>query len=1091
METMVSGRQSRPRSCLHRLGKTATAVPFLLMFGGGTAWAQRVRVSGTVTSAGGAPLAGVVVRVAGTADSTAATNSTGRYAISAPAAGTLTFSLIGYQQNRAVIGGRSTVDVTLSRLSILQEVVVTSGYGGDAQRRSEITGAVGTVNVAATQNRSQASVVQSLDATVSGVTVQDNGSPGSRSTVRIRGISSFQNNDPLYIIDGTPVQDTYVNFLNPEDIASIQVLKDASAASIYGSRASNGVIIIQTRKGGDSGPPRTSLSLRTGTQSPYRGYNDFVSTDPLYNFRVSKAGLENSGLSPADVQKALGPIYGDINNPTIPQYTYAAPGTYNATTGVDQYGRPVNVDLSQYSYPSNLVEPGSAGTDWWKAVFGSAPVYDLNIGVTGASGRDVSYAVSGNYFDQTGTAAYNRYRRGSLRANTSLTRNRFTLGENLAVIGESGYGGLAGDGFGEGGFLGKNILMVPIVPVYDAGGNFAGSKATGLGNNSNPLQQAYQARNNTTTTSRFFGNVFASYDITPHITFRTQLGGNIGQTAGRTYAGSTPQNAEATFGDNLQDQNTSFTNYTWSNTARYSQQGGRHNVSVLLGQEINRGHSRYLQGSVGNLVSNDPNSLFVNPGIGSLGNPFSAGGQYALSSVFGKVDYSYNDRYVASVTVRNDGSSNLGANHRYGTFPAAGLAWKVSEESFLRNSRTISDLQLRVGYGVTGNQQIPTGRTVNQYGVDLGGTNYNLGGSGTLATGYKLTSLGNPDLQWESNKSLNAGVDLGLFNNNLNIIFDYFTRLTDNLLFAPTLPAGAGTVAPPFLNVGAVKNTGFDFTVGHQGRSWSLNFNGSHYKNRITRIDGQTDFFLGYGVRQGNVTINQINSPIGAFYGLVAQGYFKDAADVTGSPTQDGAAPGRIKFKDVNGDGQVNLADRTVIGDPNPKFTGGLDGTYRIRRFDLRGTVFGTFGNKVFDAQKQWYVFQVFPSAVRSDLLENSWRPDNQNAKYPRLDTGDTFSRANSSYYVEDGSYVRLRTLQVGYTLPNAVRYVPGGTRLYVQGENLFTITGYKGLDPALPPANLLVGNDANYDQRDQLRGVDQGVYPTSRIFSFGVTTRF
>ncbi|GJG85409.1 SusC/RagA family TonB-linked outer membrane protein [Gemmatimonadetes bacterium T265] len=1094
MEMTLLGGHTRSREFPQRLYTAALCVP-LLMAAAGTAWGQRIRINGTVADSGGTPLAGALVRVLG--DSGAATSTgSGRFSISAPATGTLTVRLVGYQPFQTAINGQTAISVTLRRrLAVLSEVIVqTSGYGGDAQKRSQITGAVGTVNVAATQNRSQASVVQSLDATVSGVTVTDNGSPGSRSTVRIRGISSFQNNDPLYIVDGTPVQDTYVNFINPEDIESVQVLKDASAASIYGSRASNGVILITTKKGGDNGPPRTTLSVRQGTASPVNGYDNFLSYDPMYYFQVVKTGLINQGLTPAQIQAQLGPLYGDVNNPSIPKYLYAAPNTITAT---DAYGRATAVNQSLYAYQTgNVIIPASAGTNWWKAVFGSAPVSEVNLGVTGA-GTGTQYAVTANYFDQTGTAAFNRYRRGSVRANTQLTRNRWTVGENLAVIGENGYGGVAGDvgSEAEGGFLGKNILMPGIVPVYDVTGNYGGAKSPTLGsNNSNPLQQAYLARNNSTTTDRFFGNVFGSYELTPQISLRTQLGGNVGTTAGRYYAGATPQNLEATYTDSYQDQNTNFTNWTWSNTARYSQQTGKHNVALLLGQEINEGNSRYLQGSVSNLISSNVNSLFVNSGIGTLGNPFSTGGQYALLSFFGKADYTYNDRYVASVTVRRDGSSNLGPNNRWGTFPAAGLAWHASREAFLANNSVISDLQLRVGYGVTGNQQIPTGRTVSQYGSDPGGTSYNITGSGTLAPGYKLVSLGNPNLKWEQDKSINAGFDLGLYNNNLNVIFDYFSRLTNNLLFNPALPASAGTAAQPFVNVGAVKNAGFDFSVGHQGRNWSLNFNGSHYKNRITRIDGQQNFFINGNtyLRSGNVTINQIGQSIGAFYGYVAQGYFRDSADVASSPKQDGAAPGRIKFKDVNGDGSVTLADRTVIGDPNPKFTGGLDGTYRLGHFDLRGTLFGTFGNKIYDAQKYYYVFENFPSASRNDLLQNSWTPTNLNAKYPRIDHSDAYSSAPSSYYVENGSYVRLRNLQLGYTLPaTGYRFLPAGTRIYVQAENLFTITGYEGLDPALSPASINPGNDPNLDQRDQFRGVDQGAYPSSRTFSIGITTRF
>lgn len=1101
MESMCSGRNSRPRSNRHVLRTATVTLPLLLMFGGGTAWAQGVRISGTVSSPGGAPLPGVLVRVLGGADSasTTTTNGTGRYTITAPATGTLSFTLIGFQPYRTPVGGRTTIDATLSRLAVLQEVVVTSGYGGAAQQRSDITGAVASVNIDATKRQTSASVLQRLDATVSGVTVAGNGSPGSRSTVRIRGISSFQNNDPLYIVDGTPVQDSYVNFLNPNDIASIQVLKDASAASIYGSRASNGVIIIETIKRGTQGPPRTTLAVRTGVQTPNRGYDDFLLTNALDYFQVVKQSYLNAGRAVPTG------IYGDPNNPTVPQYTYAAAGTFDPKTGLDAFGRPVNVDVSKYSYPNNLIMPGSAGTNWWRAVFGPAPISDVNLNVSGA-GTGAAYAVSGNYFDQSGTAAYNRFRRGSVRANTSFTRGRFTVGENVSVIGEGAVGGLGDDSYGEGGILGKNILSQPVVPIYDVNGNFASGKANGLGNNTNPLKSAYAARNNTVNTRRAFGNVFAQYDVTPRIALRTTFGGNAGQQAYRQYTAATPENSEATFNDGFLENNRNFTDYTWSNTARYSRSGDRHNVSLLLGQEINRSNFRFLQGGVNNLVSNNINSQYIQPALGTLSTPFSNGGRSALLSFFGKADYTFNDRYVASVTVRRDGSSNLGPGNQWGTFPAVGLAWKASREAFLQNNRVISDLQFRVGYGVTGNQQIPSGRIVSQFGGDQGATYYDITGSGNkLAVGYKLVSLGNPNLRWEENRSINGGVDLSLFDNRVTVIADVYNRVTNNLLFNPALPATAGTAAAPIVNIGAIRNRGIDFSIGHAGPSWSLTFNGSSYRNQITRIDGVQDFFYSpAGTRISNqLVINKIGQPIGSFYGYQADGYFQSQAEIDAlnaatrarpgaaatAQYQDGAAPGRIKFRDINGDGTVTLADRTVIGNPQPKFTGGLDGQVRRGRFDLGATLFGTFGNKIFDAQKNFYIFRDFDTNVRRDLLANSWRPDNPNAKYPRLDVSDTFSRQPSSYYVESGAYVRLRSLQLGYTVASLGRRVlPAGTRVYLQGENLFTLTGYSGLDPSLPPTNL---TGAAGDIRDQFRGVDQGVYPTSRTFGIGFNTSF
>ena len=1086
METMLSDRQVRPQnhSQLVRTFAPCWSALALSVVVAGTAWGQQIRVTGTVNAPGGTPLRGASVRVVGS-DSTVITNDAGRYSISAPTNGTLTVSFVGYTRYQTPVGGRTTINVTMSRLTLLEQVVVTSGYGGDSQRRSEITGAVASVDVAATQRQTSASVLQRLDASVSGVQVSSSGSPGARATVRIRGISSFQNNDPLYIIDGTPVQDTYANWLNPDDIASIQVLKDASAASIYGSRASNGVIIIETNKRGASGPPRVRFRANTGVASPVNGYNNFLIKNSLDYFQVVKQRYLNAGYGLDSIQRVVYGynLYGDPNNPTVPKYTYCAT---SATCS--------NVNTSSYQYPNSLIMPGSSGTDWWSAVFKPAQTSNVNLDVSGG-GTGTAYAVSFNYFDQGGTAAYNYLKRGSVRANTSFTRGKFTVGENAAIALDRSAGGLANDAYGETGILGKNILMQPVVSIYDINGNFASGKGVGLGNNTNPLKSAYASKDNANNNGRVFGNVFANYDLTPSIALRSQLGGNLLASTYHQFNAATPENSEPTLSNGIYENNSTSVDWTLSNTARYSKRAGDHNFSFLVGQELNETNYSYNEGSLNGLVSTSTDAQYIQDALGdaSSKNILTTGSRSALLSFFGKMDYTYADRYTLNLTVRRDGSSRLGPGHQWGTFPAVGLGWHLTNESFFKPGSVISDAQVRVGYGVTGNQQIPAGRVVSQYGGALGGTYYNITGSNTNAVvGYRLTSLGNPDLKWEENKSVNAGTDLALFSNNLNVVLDVYNRTTNNLLYAPATPGTAGAAAPPFVNIGEMQNRGYDFSVGHRDRNWSLTFNGSHYNNKILRIDGNSNsFFSPASTRIGTFVINQVGAPIGSFYGYVADGYFKDAADVAASPKQDGAAPGRIKFRDVNGDGQITLADRTLIGSPHPKFTGGLDGEIRRGQFDLGATVYGSFGNKIFDAQKDFYVFGDFSTNVRNDLLQNSWTPTNQNAKYPRLDINDTYSRAPSSYYVENGSYVRLRSLQLGYTLPTSAgrRFLlPSGSRIYLQAENLFTITGYEGLDPSLPTANI---SNNGLDQRDLFRGVDTGVYPSSRTFSIGITTSF
>jgi TonB-linked SusC/RagA family outer membrane protein len=1080
MNKMLSGRRVFPSCSPHRFRAAAMGL-LLALAVPGMAFAQEITVSGTVTAPTGAPLREVLVRVQG-ADTRVLTDGLGKYSLRAPSSGVLGFSLLGRRAVQEQIAGRTTIDVTMEQVPYLEEVVVTSYT---EQRRADITGAVSSVNLETTSRQTGASVLQRLDATAPGVTVVASGSPGSRSTVRVRGISSFQNNDPLYIVDGVPVQDSYMNFLNPHDITSIQVLKDASSASIYGARANNGVVVIETTKKGAAGSPKVTLRARTGIATPVRGYDDILITNALDYAAVQRQAYLNAGETPPSN------IYGDPNNPTIPAYFYAAPGTVTAT---DAWGRPTAVDASKYSYPNSLIMPGSAGTNWWDETFGSAPVGDYNVEVAG--GSDVNaYRVSFNYFDQGGTARYNEFKRGSVRVNTIFNRGRLSFGENIAVAVQRHHGGLPADppGYAEDGILGKNILLQPVVPVYDINGNFAGGKCCAI-NQSNPAKFAYAHKDDETRNNQVFGSVFAGLEVTPEASFKSTLGFNLSQNSFVAFTPPFPENSEATFNNAITENRNHFTDWTWSNTLRYVKSFfSQHSVALLVGQEANASNNRFIEGSIGNLLNTDVDSRYIQDALAPTGakNVFSTGGRSALLSVFGKVDYNFADRYVASFTLRRDGSSRLAPGHQWGTFPAFGLGWRISNEPFLANNSVLSDVMLRYGWGVTGNQFIPSGRIVAQYGGGRGDTYYDVNGSNTsVVGGFRQTTIGNPNLKWEENRSTNIGADMVLLDGLLNVVVDVYRRQTNNLLFDPRLPATAGRVSPPIVNVGTMRNTGVDFSIGHEAANWSVTFNGSHYKNKIVSIDGVQDFFFGpISTRFGNQIINQVGHPIGAFYGYVADGFFRDAADVAAHATQAGKAPGRIKFRDLTGNDSITLADRTIIGDPHPDFTAGLDLTARRGNWDLSATLFGTFGNDIFENQKEFYVFREFNTNVRKDLLANSWTPENPNAKYPRLDKNDSFSWQLSSYYVEDGSYVRLRNLQLGYEIPRSLaRWFQAGSRVYVQGENLFTITGYDGLDPSLPAANI---TGAAGDVRDQYRGVDRGSYPSNKVFSFGVVTSF
>ena len=1074
----------------------------------GQALAQESQVTGTITSITGDRLAGVTVQVRGT-NTTTQTDANGKYSISAPSDGVLLFALIGYKGAARTIGGRAQIDVALeSAVAVLEPVIVT-GY--TAQRRSDITGSVASVNVESAQQQTSSSVLQRLDGRVAGVTVENGGAPGSRSTVRIRGVTGFQNNDPLYVVDGTPVQESYLNFLNPDDIASMQVLKDGSASSIYGSRASNGVIIIETKKG-RPGQQQITLDVRTGIATPTHGYDDILMQNSLDYSKVVTASYVNAG------QGVPKNIFGDPTSPSVPAYIWPNDGV-SQSCGAPGAGCGTVVDPSTYSYPNNLIMAGSPGTNWWKAVFGTGQYRDANLAISGG-GDNNAYHVSLNYLDQDGTAKYTRFQRGGARINTTFNIGRASVGENISVSREQHHGaeGLTDDVVGEGGIVGKNIFMQPVIPVHDVGGGWASGKALTLGNQSNPAKVNYYAASNIATNDRMFGNVFATIDAGHAVSLKTKFGFNLAQGSYHGYTPATPEDHEPTNIDGINENYNNFSEATWTNTLNYARTMSQHNLTLLLGQEAIKNTFRLESANCASLRNNDVNSRYIDDALcdPTSKNVSSLGNKGALLSFFGKADYNYGDRYYLSATVRRDGSSTFSPDNRWGTFPAFAAGWRLSRESFFQNL-PIQNVMLRFGWGVTGNQNIPT-RIYDTFGGGRGDTFYDIGGTGsTIQPGFKTTSLGNTNLKWEENHSTNLGLDFEFAQSKGNVTVDLYRRNTDNLLFDPPQPSAGGSAAPPILNIGSMRNTGIDFSVGYHSTVgttvWSLTFNGSHYKNEITKIDGVQDFFFGRGssvVREQNAVRNELGHPLGGFYGLVADGYYTDSLDA--APFwSSGARPGRIKFKDLDGDGAITAADRTFIGSPHPDFTGGLDLAVRRGNWEVSTTVFGSFGGQIFNTQKYWYAFRYFQTNVAKDMLTNSAQLDgpcnptpappggqpgyickgkliNADAKYPRLDNNDDFSRQFSSYWVESGTYVRLRTLQISYNLPPAaIRWIPAA-RVYLQAENLLTFSGYSGLDPSLPVPSS-GGNTG--DIRDEARGIDQGVYPSNKIITIGISTTF
>lgn len=1042
--------------------------------------AQDRSVTGKVTDGEtGEALPGVNILVQGTTTGTV-TDIDGNYRITVPdGASTLILTSIGYTREEIEIGSQNVINVSmLPDIQALSEVVVT-GYS--SQRKADITGAVSIVEPEEINQITAASVLQKLDGRASGVTVQTGGAPGGESTVRIRGISSFGNNDPLYVIDGVPVESRFLNTINPNDIESIQVLKDPSTASIYGSRASNGVIIVTTKKG-NPGKATVTFDASVGVQTPVKGMDSYLMQDPLQYAEVIRRSHENANLDPPT--NIFGP---NLSNPSIPNYIWPNDGVNQTQT----------VDESTYSFPDNLIMPSSPGTNWWDEVFSPAAVQDYNLNVSGGT-ENARYNISANYFDQQGTMKYNYFKRYSIRANSEFKAGRFTVGENLTLSRSQNVSNFGNQG--EGSPVGNIIKMQPVIPVYDVGGWFAGAKANSLGNGTNPVRQLWADKDNVFTTNQVIGNAYLRFDIMDGLYARTSLGIQFDLNNDKRFGFPTPENSEPTDVTNLVENYGQTFNYTWTNTLNYEKTlGENHNIAALVGYESIRNQNNFLEGSIAGYVTTDIDARYIDNALADVGTRavFSNGGISTLASLFGKIDYNFAQKYYASATVRRDGSSRFGPNNRYGVFPAFSAGWRISEEGFLQGATWLEDFKIRGGWGITGNQSIPDGSVFNRFG---GGTNssfYDINGTNTsLTTGYLLTDRGNPDLRWEENIATNIGFDATFFGGQFEVVFDWYKRTVDGLLFNPTQPATAGFAAAPFLNVGVMSNTGVDLAIGYKGNfgrntTFSADLNLGHYVNEIEQIDGTQDFFFGpVGGRGGTLVINQLGAPIGSFFGLVADGIFASQEEVDAHATQDGAAPGRMRFRDVNEDGVINLDDRDIIGSYHPDLTAGLNLGLRFKQFDMNAFIFGSFGNDIFDITKEFTIFRLFNTNVREDLLTNSWTPDNLGAEYPQMDQSDTFSRQFSSFYVEDGSFVRLRNLQVGYTFPGAAlsRMGMSNLRLFLQGQNLFTITGYSGIDPALPTIST---NNATGNVADQSAGIDRGTYPTNRIFSFGVSASF
>ena len=1069
---------------------------FLLLFFlicSATAFSQK-KVSGKVTDGeNNSSVPGATVQVKGT-NKGVTTNAEGSYTIEVPNEATLIFSSVGYSPKEVSVGNQSVINILLSPdAQALSEVVVT-GYG--SQRKKDITGAVTVVGAKELTALPAASVTQMLQGRAAGVTVGNDNSPGGGTMVRIRGFGSINNNSPLYVIDGVPTQGT-LNQINPNDIESMQVLKDASAASIYGARAANGVVIITTKRGG-TGEAKITFDAYTGTQQLGKTL-DLLNTKELGQFYYeSEIGAgKTPGTSPSAQYK-----FSPTGEQTIADYIY--PNVYGSLPANFTYTNDI-ADPKLGVTAFNITQANKEGTDWQREIFGPAKISNFQLGATGGT-KTGKYAISGSYFNQEGILRYTSYKRYSVRANTEFTRGKLTFGENFTVAYDERVGVPNGNN-NESNPIMFAIRIQPIIPVFDITGGptglggtntsdlngFAGSRGSNLGNAPNPLARQWREKDNVTYGTHIFGNVFAELAVIQDLKFRSSLGieynnYNLSAYFNRDIEAAEPRNANSLTVSNSYDKA-----ITWYNTLNYTRKFGEHNFSFLAGTESVYTLAFGFNAARSNFAFDDPSYRFLNLGAAAgLANAGAGPTISALFSQFGKVNYGYKDFLLADFTLRRDRSSRVNG---IGIFPAFSLGFRMTELDFMKKLTFMDDMKLRIGWGKTGNQLIPNVyNAFTLYAPDPLNNAYDITGSGNaIANGFDLTQFGNPNGKWETNTSTNIGLDLTMLKSKLEVILDVYDRTTSDMLTQVPIPRTAGTGSIPYVNIGEVNNKGLDLNVTFRDKvgnfRYSIGGMFSTYKNRVVKLNNDPNATVfGFSTRLPAISVTKAGLPIASYFGYIVDGVIKDDAEAATAPKFGSyTRAGVFKFRDVNGDGVITAADKTIIGNPHPDFTYGFNLNFGYKAFDLTVFIQGSQGNQIFNYLKYWTDFNTFQGNRSKDMLYNSWKKPGDDALLPRLNSQDGTSQQISTYFVEDGSYTRIKNIQLTYNFPSSIlsKIKLSSAQIYIQGQNLFTFTKYKGLDPDI---NLRATGS---DNQDIHMGIDEGAFPVAKSYNVGLRLGF
>ncbi|WP_217601647.1 TonB-dependent receptor [Chitinophaga sp. GbtcB8] len=990
--------------------------------------AQQRNITGTVTGKqGGMPLPGVTVQAG---NRNTITNASGNFTIQAAPDEVLNFSYIGMKPVSQKAGeGGTVLSIQMEENATDLNQVIVTGY--QTQKKADLTGAVSVVDVKEIKDIPLGNPVKALQGRVPGVFITTSGDPNSSATVRIRGIGTLGNNDPLYVIDGIPTK-RGLQELNQSDIESIQVLKDASAATIYGSRAANGVIIVTTKRA-KKGYSRINVDASSSLQ--------------YYSTKLKT--LNTDGRGRAYWQAAVND-HVDPNNNQIYQYDWN--GDYNNPV-LNKINLPEFIDAAKTMHP--------ADTYWYDQIAQTSLLQNYNISIANGSERGNSFFSVGMYNNKGIVKATNQ-QKITARFNTdySFFNGRLRIGENLSASYIKDALVPSSD------ILFTALVQQPVVPIHTVDGGWGGP-APGMTDRQNPVRLIEDNRQNKSNFYRIFGNAYADLEIIPNLHFKSSYGIDYNGTYQRTLRKSYTSgflSDKTNFSQTSQDYNG---NWVWQNTLTYDVTLQKHHLDFLLGEEQIKYMAQNFYASRQGYALENIDYSYLNAGSTNKDNGGTGSG-YTLLSYFGKVNYSYDNRYLASVTLRRDGSSRFGKENRFGMFPAVSLGWRVSEENFIKNNVAfISDLKLRYGWGKTGNQEIANNATNTLYSAIYGidptwdfdsGSAYDLGGagSGQLPSGYTLIQQGNPALKWESTVQSNFGLDFGLFDNRLSGSVDYFIKKTSDILISPAYLAVIGEGGTKFVNGASMQNKGLEVLLSYSGNiapglALTVTGNIATYRNKITKLPAEV--LTSYPGNGQDKTI--LGRSVNSTFGYIADGLFRSQKEVDDYADQIGKGLGRIRYKDLNNDGVVDDKDRNYIGKGDPDFTYGLNVSLEYKHFDLTFFLQGIQGVQVYNTFKTYTDFaSIWPGTNWGARTLDAWTPQHADASIPALTLVDRNNEnRTSTYFLESGSYLKLRNLQVGYSFQHFFSKRLQTARVYMQGSNLFTIKSktFTATDPENP----------------------------------------